>query len=78
MCCLHESEIQSFWRPHVHVVRGPARCHAGAGHHGSDQLRLISILRGVYNLPENTSIGATVWLGPDYKYQSTPYYLNDH
>jgi hypothetical protein len=33
---------------------------------------------GVYNLPENTNIGITVWLGPDYKYQSTHYYLNDH
>jgi hypothetical protein len=33
---------------------------------------------GVYNLPENTSIGVTVWLGPNYKYQSTHYYLNDH
>ncbi|WP_290055933.1 hypothetical protein [Amycolatopsis solani] len=33
---------------------------------------------GVYNLPENTSIGVTVWLGPNYKFQSTHYYLNDH
>ncbi len=33
---------------------------------------------GVYNLPENTSIGVTVWLGPSYKYPSTHYYLNDH
>ncbi|WP_439378704.1 hypothetical protein [Amycolatopsis lexingtonensis] len=33
---------------------------------------------GAYNLPENTSIGVTVWLGPNYKYQSTHYYLNDH
>jgi hypothetical protein len=33
---------------------------------------------GVYDLPENTSIGVTIWLGPDYKYQSTHYYLNDN
>ncbi|MDT7797133.1 MAG: hypothetical protein QOI78_566 [Actinomycetota bacterium] len=29
---------------------------------------------GVYNLPENTSIGVTIWPGPDCKH----YYLNDH
>ncbi|WP_328616935.1 hypothetical protein OHS18_11265 [Amycolatopsis sp. NBC_00355] len=33
---------------------------------------------GVYNLPESTSIGVTIWLGPDYKYSSIHYYLNDH
>lgn len=33
---------------------------------------------GVYNLPENVSIGVTIYLGPDYKYPSTHYYLNDH
>ncbi|MCT9010697.1 hypothetical protein [Streptomyces rhizosphaerihabitans] len=33
---------------------------------------------GVYDLPENVKIGVTVYLGPDYKYQSTHYYLNDN
>ncbi|MFD5269034.1 hypothetical protein [Streptomyces sp. NPDC058335] len=33
---------------------------------------------GVYDLPENTSIGVTIWLGPDRDYQTTHYYLNDH
>jgi hypothetical protein len=33
---------------------------------------------GVYNLPENWSIGVAVWLGPNYKNSSQHYYLNDH
>jgi hypothetical protein len=33
---------------------------------------------GMYNLPESTEIGVVIWLGPDYKYQATHYYLNDH
>jgi len=33
---------------------------------------------GVYNLPESTEIGVTIWLGPDRKSQTQHYYLNDH
>ncbi|MEV6182907.1 hypothetical protein ACIHAR_14085 [Streptomyces sp. NPDC052016] len=33
---------------------------------------------GVYDLPENTQIGVTIWLGPDRDYQTQHYYLNDH
>jgi hypothetical protein len=32
----------------------------------------------VYDLPENTQIGVTIWLGPDRDYQTQHYYLNDH
>ncbi|MFF7879263.1 hypothetical protein ACH40F_14795 [Streptomyces sp. NPDC020794] len=33
---------------------------------------------GVYDLPENTEIGVTIWLGPNRDYQATHYYLNDN
>ena len=33
---------------------------------------------GRHDLPENASIGVTVFLGPNYQHASTNFYLNDH
>ncbi|OXM66332.1 hypothetical protein CF165_20295 [Amycolatopsis vastitatis] len=33
---------------------------------------------GSHNLPEGSSIGVTVYLGPDFQHDSTHSYLNDH